>query len=64
MSKKTQGRTTATQWLIRILILIIFCVAVIIAARNFMEINQLRQRVEQMEEQIGEHEQPPAADQD
>ena len=64
MSKKAQGRTTATQWLIRILILVIFCVAVIIAVRNFMEINQLRQRVEQMEEQIEGQEQPPATEQD
>lgn len=49
MSKKrSEGRTTPTQWVIRILILVIFVVALVIGANRLMEWNQLRQREEEL----------------
>ena len=51
MSKKrSEGRTTPAQWVIRILILVIFVVALIIGANRLMEWNQLRQREEELQE--------------
>lgn len=52
MSKKrSEGRTTPTQWLIRILILVIFVVALIIGANRLMEWNQLRGLEEELQEE-------------
>ena len=52
MSKKrAEGRTTPTQWVIRILILVIFVVALIIGANRLMEWNQLRGREEELQEE-------------
>ena len=51
---KTEGKTSPMQWVIRILILVIFVVAVAIAARNFMEANQYRRRIEEQEKKIEE----------
>ena len=49
--RKTQGKTTVLQWVIRILILVIFCVSLIIAANRLMEWNQLRQREAELEQE-------------
>ena len=52
MSKrKTDGRTTPAQWVIRILILIIFVVALVIGVNRLMEWNQLRQREEELQQE-------------
>ena len=52
MSKKRQeGRTTPAQWVIRILILIIFALALVIGAWRLMEWNQLRQQEEELQQE-------------
>ena len=52
MSKKRQeGRTTPAQWVIRILILIIFALALVIGAGRLMEWNQLRQQEEELQQE-------------
>ena len=52
MSKKRQeGRTTPAQWVIRILILIIFILALVIGTGRLMEWNQLRQREEELQQE-------------
>lgn len=51
MSKKrSEGRTTPAQWVIRILVLVIFAVALIIGANRLMEWNHLRQREEELQQ--------------
>ena len=49
--KKTEGKTTPAQWVIRILILVIFVVALVIGANRLMEWNQLRHRADELQEQ-------------
>ena len=49
--RKKQGKTTVLQWVIRILILVIFCVSLVIAANRLMDWNQLRAREEELEKQ-------------
>lgn len=51
MSKKrSEGRTTPAQWMIRILVLVIFVVALIIGVNRLMEWNHLRQREEELQQ--------------
>ena len=51
MSKKrSEGRTTPAQWVIRILILVIFIVALVIGARRLMEWNELHRQEEELEQ--------------
>lgn len=51
MSKKrSEGRTTPAQWVIRILILVIFIVALAIGARRLMEWNELHRQEEELEQ--------------
>ena len=54
--KKTEGGTKPTQWVIRILILLIFIVAIVIGANRLMEWNRLRQRGEELQEQKDSYE--------
>lgn len=54
MAKKTRGRTSALQWVIRILILLIFVIAAVIAVRNVMEGNRNLQEAEQHENELTE----------
>ncbi len=49
--KKSEGRTTPAQWVIRILILVIFLVALAIGTGRLMEWNQLRQREEELQQE-------------
>lgn len=58
---KTEGKLTRLQWTVRILILVIFVVALLIAAGRLMEWNREQQRLaeeqrkkEELEEQIGD----------
>ncbi len=58
---KTEGKLTRLQWTVRILILVIFVVAVLITAGRLMEWNREQQRLaeeqrkkEELEEEIGD----------
>jgi hypothetical protein len=49
--KRHEGRTTPAQWVIRILILTIFVLALVIGTGRLMEWNQLRQREEELQQE-------------
>ena len=48
--RKSKGGTSPLQWVIGILILLIFAVAVVIGADRLMEWNQLRKQAEELEQ--------------
>ena len=54
MSKKTEGKLTRLQWTVRILILVIFVVAVLIAAGRLMEWNYKQRLLEEAKQEIEE----------
>lgn len=55
MSKrKTEGGTSPLQWVIGILVLVIFAVAIVIGANRLMEWNQLRKQAEELEQRESE----------
>jgi hypothetical protein len=52
--RKRAGGTTPLQWVIGILILVIFIAAVVIGADRLMEWNQLRKQAEELEQRESE----------
>ena len=55
MSKrKAAGGRSPLQWVIGILVLVIFAVAVVIGASRLMEWNQLRKQAEELEQRENE----------
>lgn len=54
MSKK---KTTPLQWIIRILIVLLFCVALIVGFTRLLEWNELERQKEELEKQKAEIEQ-------
>lgn len=48
--RKSEGGTSPLQWVIGVLILVIFAVAVVIGANRLMEWNQLRKQAEELEQ--------------
>ena len=51
MKRKTEGRTTPMQWMIRILVLLIFVAALVIGANRLMEWNRLRRQAEELQQE-------------
>lgn len=49
--RKTNGKTSPAQWVIGILVLIIFVVSLVIGANRLMEWNRLRHEAEEKQEQ-------------
>ena len=55
--RKTDGRITALDWVIRILIITIFAVSLGISMGKLMKWNENRQRAEELREQKEQYEQ-------
>ena len=53
-NKKTEGKLTRLQWTVRILILVIFVVALLIAAGRLMEWNYKQRLLDEAKEKIEE----------